>query len=107
MGKMEDNKIKKIVKERYSKIATSGCSCGGGVASSCCDNSGSNKEISESIGYSKEEMDNVPEANLGLGCGNPAALSRIKKGDVVLDLGSGAGFDAFLAKKKLGEQEKS
>jgi SAM-dependent methyltransferase len=57
------------------------------------------------IGYSKEEMSRVPEgANLGLGCGNPVALASLKKGQTVLDLGSGAGFDCFLAAKAVGEQ---
>lgn len=98
--KMDDKKIKNIIKENYSKIAAGkkcGCSC------SCSDA----KEISKSIGYSNEEINNVPEANLGLGCGNPTALAIIKKGDIVLDLGSGAGFDVFLAAKKIGETGKA
>ncbi|MFH1270977.1 MAG: arsenite methyltransferase [Nanoarchaeota archaeon] len=102
--KMNNKKIKEIVKEGYSKIATSGCGCG--TSSSCCNVSTSNKDISKSIGYSDEEMDYVPEANLGLGCGNPIALSTIKEGDIVLDLGSGAGFDSFLAAKKVGKTGK-
>jgi SAM-dependent methyltransferase len=96
---MDDKKIKSIVEENYSKIASGkkcGCSCG-------CSNA---EQISKSIGYSNEEINNVPEANLGLGCGNPTALAMIKKGDAVLDLGSGAGFDAFLAAKKIGETGK-
>jgi len=92
---MKEQKIKKIVKEGYSKIAKS---CG------CC--KCSSKKISESIGYSKEEINNVPEANLGLGCGNPLALAKIKQGAVVLDLGCGAGFDVFLASKKVGPNGK-
>lgn len=88
---MDKNQIKETVKKKYGEIASSGCGC--------CGNS---KEISQSIGYSDEEINNVPEANLGLGCGNPTALSSIKQGDIVLDLGSGAGFDAFLAAKKVG-----
>ena len=64
------------------------------------------KKISKNIGYSEEEMNAVPEANLGLGCGNPTAFSNIKEGDVVLDLGSGAGFDCFLASKKVGKTGK-
>ena len=96
--------MKEIVKKRYSKIANSGCGCG--TASSCCNTSTSKEDISRSIGYSEEEINYVPEANLGLGCGNPTALSRIKEGDVVLDLGSGAGFDAFLAAKKVGRTGK-
>jgi SAM-dependent methyltransferase len=56
------------------------------------------------IGYSKEEMSQVPEgANLGLGCGNPVALASLREGQMVLDLGSGAGFDCFLAAKEVGE----
>lgn len=96
---MDDKKIKSIVKENYSKIATSkkcGCGCG------CSDA----EQISKSLGYSNEEINNVPEANLGLGCGNPTALGTIKNGDVVLDLGSGAGFDVFLAAKKVGNNGK-
>ena len=101
---MKGNKIKENVKEAYSKIAinsNSGCGCGG---SSCCVSS--NQDISKSIGYSGEEINNVPEANLGLGCGNPIALSKINEGDVILDLGSGAGIDAFLAAKKVGKTGK-
>ena len=96
---MEKGNIKNIVKEDYSKIAQSGvlCNCGCGL---------SNSEISKDIGYSDEEINNVPEANLGLGCGNPNSIAEIKKGYVVLDLGSGAGFDAFLASKKVGETGK-
>jgi ubiquinone/menaquinone biosynthesis C-methylase UbiE len=60
------------------------------------------EKISKNIGYSEEEINTVPEANLGLGCGNPTAFSSIKEGDVVLDLGSGAGFDCFLVSKKVG-----
>ena len=91
--------IKKIVKDSYSKIAKNnscGCSCG----------SSDSKEIAKSIGYSDEEIQTASEANLGLGCGNPIALAKIKKGDVVLDLGSGAGFDSFLALKKVGDSGK-
>jgi len=58
------------------------------------------------VGYSDDEMNAVPDANLGLGCGNPTALGEIKEGDVVLDLGSGAGFDCFLAAKKAGSSGK-
>ena len=85
--------IKKIVKERYKKIAVenTGCGCG-------CKNS---KEISKSIGYSDKDIALGEGANLGLGCGNPVAFSKIKQGDVVLDLGCGAGFDCFLASKKV------
>lgn len=93
---MEKDNIKKIVKDAYKKIAISGCSCG-------CNKTGN---ISKSIGYSDEELEIVGEANLGLGCGNPLAFGKIKKGDIVLDLGAGAGIDAILAARKVGESGK-
>jgi len=102
---MKNKDVKKTVRMAYSKIATSDtyscCSCG-------CTGSGSQtaKRISKEIGYSDDEMNAVPEANLGLGCGNPTALGKISEGDVVLDLGSGAGFDCFLASKKVGKMGK-
>jgi ArsR family transcriptional regulator len=93
---MEKN-IKKIVKASYAKIAKSNnsCSCRGNVKAE-------NEKIANSLGYSEQELNAVPEANLGLGCGNPTALGEIKEGMTVLDLGSGAGFDCFLAAKKVG-----
>ncbi len=95
--KIEEKEIKNIVKQGYKKIVEGGCSCGCGV---------SNEQISKSIGYSDEQINNVPEANLGLGCGNPTALGEIKQGEIVVDLGSGAGFDAFLVAKKVGTNGK-
>ena len=96
---MKADKIKEVVKQNYSKLAKeSGCGC------KCGCSSDSSQSISKSIGYSDDQIHNVPEANLGLGCGNPIALSKIKEGDIVLDLGSGAGFDSFLAAKKVGEK---
>jgi len=95
---MKKDTIKKIVKDKYKKIAFSGSSCGCGCNSA--------KSISKSIGYSEEELKIVGEANLGLGCGNPLAFGKIKEGDIVLDLGSGAGIDAFLAAKKVGDKGK-
>lgn len=94
--------IKKIVREGYAKIAKQNGSCCS--TSSCCGNGNLAQTISKSIGYSEEEMKAVPEnANLGLGCGNPVALASLKNGDAVLDLGSGAGFDAFLAAQRVGK----
>jgi ArsR family transcriptional regulator len=90
--------IKKIVKDAYKEIAISGSGCG------CSCNSA--KSISKSIGYSDEELKIVGEANMGLGCGNPLAFGKIKEGDIVLDLGSGAGIDAILAAKKVGKNGK-
>ena len=96
---MKEDKIKNIVKADYGKIAKGGCSCNCGCGVS-------NEKVSKDLGYSNEEINNVPESNLGLGCGNPTALGKIKEGDIVLDLGSGAGFDVFLAAKKVGAKGK-
>ncbi len=94
--------IKKAVKAGYAKVARQGSSCCS--TSSCCVGTDQAKDISKTIGYSDAEMNAVPEgANLGLGCGNPVALASLKEGDVVLDLGSGAGFDAFLAVQRVGK----
>ena len=94
--------IKQLVKEGYGKIAQQGSSCC--PSSSCCGNANLVKNISKTVGYSDEEMNTVPDgANLGLGCGNPVAIASLKIGDIVLDLGSGAGFDAFLVSKKVGK----
>ena len=90
---MKNEQIKKIVKKHYGKIATE---------NRCCCSSKKDVDISKEIGYSDQEIQTAPDANLGLGCGNPTALAKIKNGDTVLDLGSGAGFDCFLASKKVG-----
>ena len=106
MSSMEDKKIKKKVREGYAKIAKqeSTC-CGSGKV--CCGKANSPEEISKKIGYTKEQLQSVPDgANLGLGCGNPTAIASLKKGEVVLDLGSGAGFDCFLAANKVGDTGK-
>lgn len=73
----------------------------------CCDPREMASEIGRKIGYSEEELLHVPDdANLGIGCGNPTALASIKKGETILDLGSGAGFDCFLASRETGETGK-
>ena len=101
---MEKNEIKNKVKEGYGRVALENRSCCGAL-SSCCGSSASIQTIGEMIGYSKEEMSQVPEgSNLGLGCGNPVALASLQEGQTVLDLGSGAGFDCFLAAKAVGEK---
>jgi SAM-dependent methyltransferase len=101
---MKKDEIKNKVKEGYGRVALENRSCCG-APSSCCGSSASIQTIGEIIGYSKEEMSQVPEgANLGLGCGNPVALASLKEGQTVLDLGSGAGFDCFLAARAVGEQ---
>ena len=89
--------------KRYARVARQDESCCGPKACGC-NSAVSAKDISKSIGYSDEEMAAVPEgANLGLGCGNPVALASLKEGETVLDLGSGAGFDCFLAARQVGE----
>jgi arsenite methyltransferase len=101
---LEEEKIKKVVREGYAKIAKTEDSCCGSTVS-CCDSTNLHEEISKKIGYAEEELRSVPEgANLGLGCGNPIALASLKKGETVLDLGSGAGLDCFLAANKVGEK---
>lgn len=97
--------IRNEVRKRYGRIATSQSSCG--CSSSCC--GGSAKQdaagISSVLGYEQKEMASIPEgANLGLGCGTPLTFSEIREGEKVLDLGSGAGFDAFLAAKRVGKR---
>ena len=102
---MKEQEIKKAVRERYAgKVKQESSCCAPEV--SCC---GSNvtDQISKNIGYSDEELGSVPEgANLGLGCGNPTALAALKEGETVLDLGSGAGFDCFLAANRVGTNGK-
>ena len=101
---MKETEVKKNVRERYGKVARQEQNCCGNKGSSpCCDGTANAREVGRDIGYSEEDMDNVPEgANLGLGCGNPIALASLKEGETVLDLGSGAGFDCFLAANKVG-----
>lgn len=103
---MEDKQIKNVVREGYAKIAKQDSPCCAPV-SSCCGSTDLAQDISKQIGYTDEELGAVPEgANLGLGCGNPVALASLREGEIVLDLGSGAGFDCFLAAEKVGEQGK-
>lgn len=97
--------IKEWVKEAYGQTAAGkSCCCG----PSCCageakDWAERSREIGRQIGYSPEELAAVPEgANLGLGCGNPVALAELREGETVVDLGSGAGFDCFLAAQRVG-----
>ncbi|MFQ5863875.1 MAG: arsenite methyltransferase [bacterium] len=96
---MIEEKIKTVVREGYAKIAQQG--------SSCCGSSNSTADISKRVGYTEDELKAVPEnANLGLGCGNPVALASLTEGETVVDLGSGAGFDCFLAANKVGKHGK-
>ena len=89
--------VKNVIKSSYSRIASKpagGCSCS------------QKAKISQEIGYTAEQLQQVGEADMGLGCGNPTAFSRIKPGDIVVDLGSGGGIDCFLAAKKTGPSGK-
>ena len=111
---MKKEEVQKTVRERYSRIAKEsssngcGCSTANSKISPCCGTSSNEAgNISKQIGYTDADINAVPEgANLGLGCGNPIALASLKKGEVVLDLGSGAGFDCFLASEKVGAKGK-
>ncbi|MEO0107761.1 MAG: arsenite methyltransferase, partial [candidate division WOR-3 bacterium] len=103
---MKNTEIKKAVRKSYAEIARGGGSCCG-PQSSCCSSAAMATSISKDIGYSSKDMMGVPQgANLGLGCGNPVALAGLKKGEVVVDLGAGAGFDCFLAAKRVGPKGK-
>jgi len=99
---MDANEKKEVIKKKYEEIAVKGGSC---CSSGCCSDM-SITDLSRSIGYSEDDLKAVPDANLGLGCGNPTAFAELKPGDIVLDLGSGAGFDSFLAAQKVGDSGK-
>ena len=100
---MKDQELKNAVRESYSRVAKNATSC---CSPGCC-GSAKPERISKKIGYTQEQMQAVPEeSNLGLGCGNPVALASLKEGETVLDLGSGGGFDCFLASKIVGRKGK-
>jgi len=102
----EQEEIREIVRDRYGKIAREGeGGCSGGKGSCCMPAGGGKAEsLSEIMGYSAEDLEQIPEgADLGLGCGAPLQEARIVKGMTVLDLGSGAGIDVFLAARLVGE----
>ncbi|MFC1803938.1 methyltransferase domain-containing protein [Thermoproteota archaeon] len=96
---MSDSEVRDYVKKRYGDIAKS-------VESSCCSASCCGTlplDVALRVGYSKEDLENIPgEASMGLGCGNPVTLASLDEGEIVLDLGSGAGIDVFLAANKVG-----
>ena len=94
-----------MVRERYGKIAGGSCGCPPTATMSCCCSSGAILDsVNQVMGYTQEQLGAVVEgANLGLGCGNPTAIGKLKPGETVLDLGSGGGFDCFLAARQVGE----
>jgi arsenite methyltransferase len=103
---MKEEEIKKFVRDRYGRAAKQGSSCCQ-PATSCCGGGKETDMISKRIGYTDQDLKMAPEgANLGLGCGNPLALASLREGETVLDLGSGAGFDCFLAAQQVGKSGK-
>lgn len=97
--------IHKAVREQYAKVADSDHSNNSCATDACCaapcDNA---KTTSIGLGYSKTEVSDVPQgSNMGLGCGNPRAIASLKSGETILDLGSGGGFDCFLAVNEVGQ----
>jgi arsenite methyltransferase len=103
---MKKEEVRKVVREGYAQVAKSGSSCCA-PQSSCCGATNAVADMSKKVGYTDEDIGSVPEgANLGLGCGNPVALASLKEGEVVLDLGSGSGFDCFLAANIVGKTGK-
>jgi arsenite methyltransferase len=98
----QDDEIRNMVKKRYSGIAQSGNSC---CSSECCGGQSTPFQIidmGQKVGYTNDQLaTGLRQANLGLGCGNPLALADLQPGEQVVDLGSGAGFDAFLAAKSV------
>ena len=104
---MDEQGIKEMVRARYGAIAETAAdaACCGPAASCCGDTApGRPADKSRQMGYSEAELAAVPDgANLGLGCGNPQAIAAMKPGEVVVDLGSGAGFDCFLAAQQVGQ----
>lgn len=107
MAKQKHDEIRSKVRENYGKIATAGstgCCCS---TSSCCGNLGDAQltDISLGLGYSSTDVAGVPDgSNMGLGCGNPQAIASLQPGETVLDLGSGGGFDCFLAARAIGDK---
>jgi len=100
MNTFTQEQKKDAIAQNYARIASNDDSCGC-ATNSCCNSDG----ISLNLGYSKEQLNSIPKgADKGLGCGNPTSIASLKNGEVVLDLGSGAGLDCFLASKEVGEQ---
>lgn len=99
MSQATNDQIRQNVRSRYKEIALKPMEAG----SSCCAKPVNFEEVSARLGYSNEQLTAVPEgANLGLGCGNPQAIASLQSGEAVLDLGSGGGFDCFLASRQVG-----
>ncbi|TCJ01092.1 arsenite methyltransferase [Cytobacillus praedii] len=111
MSEVQNDKIRNNVRQNYKEIALRVVSNDNCCAPSCCtpaeNQNISIEEISKKMGYTTKELRNIPNgANMGLGCGNPQAIAELKEGETVLDLGSGGGFDCFLASPKVGDKGK-
>jgi arsenite methyltransferase len=103
---MDEAQIKEMVRARYGGIAAAATdtSCCTPAAASCCGAEATSRDKAQRMGYSEAELAAVPDgANLGLGCGNPQAIAAMQPGETVVDLGSGAGFDCFLAAQQVGD----
>lgn len=104
---MKNAEIRRVVRENYGTIAKQSSECCTTAERCGCSCNNLQNDITIIPGYSDKELTSVPEgANLGLGCGNPVAIASLKAGETVLDLGSGAGFDCFLASNAVGEHGK-
>ncbi len=104
---MNTKTVKEAVIENYSKLAKSANRNPLSKLIGCCGPSDVTTKVGKEIGYSSEEMKSAPEAsNLGVGCGNPSALAEIQNGQTVVDMGSGAGFDAFIVANIVGKEGK-
>ncbi len=106
MDPKKPDTARQSVRDRYSQLATaSRCGCGSSLTLSCCAAKPAAADtMAQRIGYSKEELAGLIDgANMGLGCGNPGAIGKMKPGETVLDLGSGGGIDCFLAARAVGD----
>jgi SAM-dependent methyltransferase len=107
MKDLRDDEVRQAVRKTYGDIADAGSAGCGWGPSTCCGQveSSSAQSFSVKMGYSEDDVTTVPEgANMGLGCGNPQAIASLQRGETVLDLGSGGGFDCFLAAKAVGPE---
>lgn len=106
MTQPDNEQVRQTIRDKYGKVAQTAGSCCACGPSSCCGTGDAltPEAISTIVGYSREQISSAPDSsNLGLGCGNPHAIASLKEGETVLDLGSGGGFDCFLAARAVGE----
>jgi len=106
MSRRTAEEIREAIRRNYEGIAQCGSAGANCCSSSCCgvDGDEAPRQLAVTLGYSPEELSQAPQAsNLGLGCGNPLAIASLEPGETVLDIGSGSGFDAFLAARAVGE----